>query len=91
MDFPVLDLAAFEAATGEDRRAIAKGLDAALRRTGFLVLRGHGVPQDLIDGVWQAAGDFFAQPPEVKARSAPVRLTAGLAPMPRRWPPPRAR
>jgi isopenicillin N synthase-like dioxygenase len=72
MTFPSFDLAAFQAAKGEDRAARARDLDKILRDTGFLILTGHGVAQGTIDGVWDAAGRFFAQPPEAKAQvSAP--------------------
>ncbi|SMY08496.1 isopenicillin N synthase family dioxygenase [Flavimaricola marinus] len=73
MQFPVFDLAAFEASEGEARQALARTLDTILGETGFLVLRGHGVPEALTEAVWDAAGAFFALPPEVKAKSAPPR------------------
>lgn len=71
MGFPSFDLAAFEAAQGEERAARARDLDGILTGTGFLVLRGHGVPAEIIDGMRAAAAAFFAQPPEAKARVAP--------------------
>lgn len=64
------DLAAFEAASGPDRAARAAGLDRICRDTGFMVLAGHGVPDATIQGVWDAAAAFFAQPPEAKATVA---------------------
>lgn len=54
--FERFDLAAFEA---DPTRASA--VDRICRETGFLVLEGHGVPQDVIDAVWAAAAAFFAQ------------------------------
>jgi isopenicillin N synthase-like dioxygenase len=72
VSFPTFDLAALATATGDDRRALATRIDAICRETGFLVLTGHGVPDAVIAGVWQAAAGFFAFPPEEKARvSAP--------------------
>jgi isopenicillin N synthase-like dioxygenase len=72
MSFPSFDLAGFAASVGEDRRAKANDIDRICRETGFLILRGHGVAQATIDGVWTAAQAFFAQSPEVKAQvSAP--------------------
>ncbi len=68
--FAGYDLAAFETAAGEERRAKARKIDEICRRTGFLVLRGHGVPPDVVADIWQAAAAFFAQPPAAKQRVA---------------------
>lgn len=69
-EFASFDLAAFEAASGDDRRAKAREIDEICRSTGFLVLRGHGVPAFVTDGVWTAAQAFFALPPESKRKVA---------------------
>ncbi|WP_420859003.1 isopenicillin N synthase family dioxygenase [Marivivens marinus] len=66
MDFATLDLARFEAATGAERAGEAARLDAICRNSGFLILRGHGVPQNVTRGVWQAAQTFFAQRVDAK-------------------------
>lgn len=69
-DFPAFDLALHETFAGQARAESAAELDRICRDTGFLVLRGHGVAQEVIDGVWHAAQGFFALPPEDKARVA---------------------
>ena len=71
MTFPRFDLAAFEGAHQDARHDLARKLDHICRDTGFLVLEGHGVPQAVIDDVWQAAGAFFAQPPAAKQAVTP--------------------
>lgn len=71
MVLATVDLARFEAAEGAERAELAAEVDRICWETGFLVLAGHGVPDQVIDGVWQAAEGFFAQPPEAKARVAP--------------------
>ncbi len=68
--FPVFDLAAFEAATPERRRALGAEVDTICRQTGFLAIANHGVPKAIIDGIWSAAHDFFNLPTEDKARAA---------------------
>ena len=68
MAFATFDLAAFEASEGEARIALAAQLDQVCRDTGFLVLTGHGVSEELIEGVWTKTGAFFDQPLEVKAQ-----------------------
>ncbi len=74
MTVAAFDLAGFEAAAGTDRAARAAALDDICRTSGFLVLTGHGVPRATIDGVWQAATRFFAQPAAAKqAVAAPYK------------------
>lgn len=70
VDFPTFDLAAHEALAGPARAASATELDRICRETGFLVLRGHGVPEAVTDGVWRSAKGFFALPQDEKARVA---------------------
>jgi isopenicillin N synthase-like dioxygenase len=71
MSFATFDLAAFEAATGDDRAAHAVKLDRICRETGFLVLEGHGVDAGIIAGVWAAAQNFFAQDAALKQAVSP--------------------
>lgn len=71
MSFPAFDLAAFEAADAGHRQDLAAELDRICRDTGFLVLKGHGVDPAVVDGVWDAARAFFAQPAAAKQAVAP--------------------
>ena len=45
----------------------AERLDAALRKDGFVQLVGHGLPDDVADGLWSGMDQFFALPPDVKS------------------------
>ena len=63
MDFQHINLA-----TAENDPALAKLVDGICRETGFLVLEGHGVKADVIENLWAAANQFFAQSSEVKQR-----------------------
>ncbi|TKA25037.1 hypothetical protein B0A54_17455 [Friedmanniomyces endolithicus] len=58
---PVIDLAPFlsPTSTRRERREVALELDRACRNAGFFYLKGHGVPQELLDNVRQHAIDFF--------------------------------
>jgi isopenicillin N synthase-like dioxygenase len=67
--FPVFDLARFERATSEERRAMGAEVDDICRSTGFLAIANHGVPQAVIDGVWRKAHDFFGLSAEIKQRA----------------------
>ena len=59
---PTLDIRRFET----DRAAFVAELGAAYREWGFAGIRGHGIPQDVIDGAYDAFTAFFALPEEVK-------------------------
>jgi isopenicillin N synthase-like dioxygenase len=68
-DFPVIDLAAFEAASEEKKRQMGREVDLICRASGFLAVRNHGIPDDVISGVWNQAHDFFDLPYVVKDQS----------------------
>lgn len=68
--FPAFDLAAFEAATGQHRQELARKLDQTCRETGFLVLSGHGVAENVITNIDAAVLRFFSQKPEEKQKVA---------------------
>ncbi|MBX3531096.1 MAG: isopenicillin N synthase family oxygenase [Rhizobiaceae bacterium] len=68
-DFPVFDLSRFERATAADKPALGAEVDRICRDTGFLAISGHGVPQAVIDGAWEAARAFFDLPAEEKQKS----------------------
>ena len=59
---PTLDIRRFEI----DRDAFVAELGAAYREWGFAGIRGHGIPQDVIDGAYDAFTAFFALPEGVK-------------------------
>jgi isopenicillin N synthase-like dioxygenase len=61
---PTLDIRRFD----NDRDAFVAELGAAYREWGFAGIRGHGIPQTLIDGAYDAFVRFFALPAEVKAK-----------------------
>lgn len=67
--FPIFDLGAFQRATPEAQRALGREVDAICRSTGFLAIANHGVPQAVIDGVWDKAKAFFDLPAEQKQRA----------------------
>ncbi|MEO7234878.1 MAG: 2-oxoglutarate and iron-dependent oxygenase domain-containing protein [Lapillicoccus sp.] len=65
---PTIDLSRWF--DGSDREGVAREVDAALRRVGFLVVTGHGVDPAERAAVRSAARAFFALPPEAKRRYA---------------------
>jgi isopenicillin N synthase-like dioxygenase len=62
MPVPLIDLCAAPAPL------LARRIDAALRESGFFVLRGHGVAPDVVRAAFDAGKGFFALPQAVKER-----------------------
>ncbi len=59
---PTLDIRRYDT----DREAFVAELGAAYREWGFAGIRGHGIPQDLIDGAYDTFQRFFALPTDTK-------------------------
>ncbi len=72
MGLETFNLAAFEAATGAARAAMAADLDRQCRETGFLVISDHGVDPEVIAAQWDAVNRFFAQDAVAKQAAAPL-------------------
>ena len=68
---PVIDIASL--AFGERAAVAAQMMDAA-QRVGFFYIRNHGVPQRLIDTVFEQGRRFFAMPRNAKDQ---VSVNAG--------------
>jgi len=67
---PTVDLGAWTAGDAETRALIARSVDEALGRAGFLLLTGHGVTEQFRSEVREAAREFFALPEQAKKRYA---------------------
>jgi isopenicillin N synthase-like dioxygenase len=65
-DFPVIDLSAFQTASSAARQDLGRQVDEICRRTGFLGIVGHGVPEQVIAEAWNASRKFFDLPIEKK-------------------------
>lgn len=58
---PAVDISAYvEGGTPAARAAVARATDAACREVGFIQVHGHGVPDDVVDGLGDAMDAFFA-------------------------------
>lgn len=66
----VVDISEFSSGSNEIGRAIARKLDHAFVNSGFLLLRGHGVPEEVIRNFENDVVKFFALPHESKAKIA---------------------
>jgi isopenicillin N synthase-like dioxygenase len=66
---PTLDIRRFtHPKSPEDRQAFVDELGAAYREWGFTGIRGHGIPQSLIDDAYDVFQRFFALPEDSKMR-----------------------
>ena len=72
-EIPIIDIHALRGADAGDRREVAERLGRACEEVGFFYVRGHGVPDDLIDAVFGAAREFFSLPTEAKKRILATR------------------
>jgi len=59
MDFPVMDIS-------DSPAGLAAATHAACRDIGFFGVVGHGVTDDVVEGAWQAASEFFDLPMDQK-------------------------
>jgi isopenicillin N synthase-like dioxygenase len=64
MGVPLVDLTGWF--DGTRRAEVAARVDAALQDSGFLLITGHGVPDDLRDRARELTREFFALPASVK-------------------------
>jgi isopenicillin N synthase-like dioxygenase len=67
---PVIDISRFHDGSAEDKRAIAGQVNQACQDIGFLVISGHGVPQELIARMRKVSEAFFDLRLEEKMRVA---------------------
>jgi isopenicillin N synthase-like dioxygenase len=67
---PIIDLTPWFSGGEDGRRAVAARVDEALRTSGFLLITGHGVPDEVRARTRATAREFFTLPAAVKARYA---------------------
>ncbi len=63
---PIIDVSGLSASDPERRRAVGSALRAACLDKGFFYCAGHGVPQGLIDAVFDETRALFDLPEEAK-------------------------
>jgi isopenicillin N synthase-like dioxygenase len=62
LQVPVIDLSAYHEGSAAGKAAVAAQVDQACRDIGFLVVSGHGIPEDLIRETYDVSARFFALP-----------------------------
>lgn len=79
---PLIDIGPFLNGGPGDKQAVARKLDDACRNIGFLVIEGHGVPEDLIAEMYEVSEAYFALPLWEKMRfKMPPDRYRGYTPM----------
>ncbi|TCN54988.1 isopenicillin N synthase-like dioxygenase [Rhodococcus sp. SMB37] len=59
-DVPAVDIGPYvRAGSDADRTRVAREIDDACTRVGFVQILGHGIPDDVVDGLAGAVDDFF--------------------------------
>ena len=68
---PVVDIQPLR--DGSDPKGVAKLLHAASQSLGFIYIKGHGIPNEVIENARSCAYEFFDQPENIKNK---VKVTA---------------
>ncbi len=81
LDVPVVDIERFEHGSAAERSAIAESVADACAEVGFVLVAGHGVPDDLLDAFYDVSRAFYQLPLEAKlaVRSPIESLYQGYA------------
>jgi len=76
---PTVDVSSLRGGSAKDKREVARAIDAACTDTGFFIVSGHGIAQELIETTRQRAVDFFALPVEakMKVQRPPAKISRG--------------
>lgn len=62
----MVDVSGLFSSNVEDRKQVAVQIGKACRTVGFFYAQNHGVPDDVIEGTFDAIKNFFALPAEDK-------------------------
>jgi isopenicillin N synthase-like dioxygenase len=68
MNIPVVDLADFKSGDPSRKQNFVAQLGKAYEEVGFVAVKNHGIPDDLIADLYQYVQKFFAQPSETKLK-----------------------
>jgi isopenicillin N synthase-like dioxygenase len=78
----VIDIAPFR--LDEDRASVARAWDAAMRGTGFALIGGYGISDELSNGIYDQVQRFFARPLDEKAKLSFLERGRGQGYLPMR-------
>ena len=66
MSIPSVDLAKFTQGTPEERKEFVAELGKAYEEVGFVAVKNHGIPEHLIDELYNYVKSFFSLPSDLK-------------------------
>jgi isopenicillin N synthase-like dioxygenase len=66
MNIPVVDLADFLSGDAGRKQSFVQQLGKAYEEVGFVAVKNHGIPDDLIADLYKYVQQFYAQPDDVK-------------------------
>src|SRR5687767_15738437 len=66
MGIPVVDLSDFLSGDPQRKKSFVQQLGKAYEEVGFVAVKNHGIPDDLIADLYKNVQQFFAQPDHVK-------------------------
>ena len=68
MNIPVVDLSDFLSGDARRKQQFVQQLGQAYETVGFVAVKNHGIPDQLITDLYQYVQDFFELPADVKAK-----------------------
>ena len=68
MNIPVVDLSQFLNGDEKGKKDFANQLGKAYEEVGFVAVKNHGIPDDLIADLYKYVQQFFALPTETKLK-----------------------
>jgi len=68
MNIPVVDLAQFRSSDPAQKQAFIQALGKAYEEVGFVAVKNHGIPDELIADLYKYVQEFFSLPRETKQR-----------------------
>lgn len=66
MPIPVVDLSEFSSGNANSKTAFGEKLGKAYEEVGFVAVKNHGIPAELINHLYRCVKEFFSLPPETK-------------------------
>ncbi|GAA2228169.1 isopenicillin N synthase family oxygenase [Herbiconiux moechotypicola] len=79
---PTIDITPYvQGGSADEKAAVARAVDEACRTVGFMQVTGHGIPDEVIEGLKGAMDAFFLQELDAKkAYQTPPGINRGYAP-----------
>ena len=78
---PVIDIAPFLSGSPEGRRQVAAAVGQACEEIGFLIVKGHGVPRELVGDMYDVSRRFFDLPLDEKMKTHGRERSRGYGPI----------